>query len=157
LSPAQWTVFWSLPLSHISCNIWYRFLHHSIFSASLLHHIMPTIVSSSACRLGSHPNQTPEHLLISCPKMWKVWADILSHWIPSFSPSPDSVLSALSKVKLPPNGPFLPSSQVFGAVLQVGWRAYWAFIFDAIPFISVNVTTSTHKLLHTCIDQANIP
>ncbi|KAI9006264.1 hypothetical protein CLU79DRAFT_688212, partial [Phycomyces nitens] len=156
LTPAKWKLFWSLPLSHVARNIWYRFLHHSISSASLLHHIMPDIVPSASCRLCSHPDQTADHLLTSCPKIWKVWDDVLTQWLPSFSSSPRSVGSVILTVTPPPDGPLLPSSQIFGAILQVGWRAYWALVFDNVSFVPATVSASAHSFLHTCVDQISI-
>ncbi|KAI9004914.1 hypothetical protein CLU79DRAFT_801467 [Phycomyces nitens] len=109
---------------------------------------------SPRCCLCGHPTQTTDHLLAECPLVWRVWTLTLPRWLPQPPNSPSTLLRALYALDLPPSSPSIDSYHVLDGV---GWRAYWAFIFYAIPFISVNVTTSTHKHLHTCIDQANIP
>ncbi|KAL0080416.1 hypothetical protein J3Q64DRAFT_1607189, partial [Phycomyces blakesleeanus] len=74
LSPRQWNFFWSLTLSTLTCNIWFRLLHNSLSSASILHAIILSFVTFPECCLRGHSNQTPEHFLVECPLIWQVWS-----------------------------------------------------------------------------------
>ncbi|KAI9010833.1 hypothetical protein CLU79DRAFT_710239, partial [Phycomyces nitens] len=156
LSPSQWKFFWSLTLSTATRNIWYRILHNSLSSASVLHAISPDLVVSPECRLCGHPNQTTDHLLAECPLVWRVWTLTLPRWLPQPPNSPSTLLRALYALDLPPSSPFIDSYHVLDGVLAAVWKAYWRQVFDNIPFTPVHVSDSVDKTLHSLFSSSHL-
>ncbi|KAL0087484.1 hypothetical protein J3Q64DRAFT_1638624, partial [Phycomyces blakesleeanus] len=147
LSPRQWNLFWSLTLPTSTRNIWFWLLHNSLSSASILHAIIPSSVTSPKWRLCGHSNQTPEHFLVECPLIWQVWTMTMSRWIPQWPARPSTILRAFYALTLSPSPPHIDSYYVLDGVLATVWKAYWRKIFDNVPFVSANIVVSVNKLL----------
>ncbi|KAI8085621.1 hypothetical protein BDF21DRAFT_320680, partial [Thamnidium elegans] len=61
-----WLEFWSLPISHVVRNIWYRFLHRKIPYRKLLNRFMPASFPTNLCAICSLSPDSLDHFLFSC-------------------------------------------------------------------------------------------
>ncbi|KAI8635787.1 hypothetical protein BD408DRAFT_398294, partial [Parasitella parasitica] len=133
--PVNWFDFWLLPISHSCRNIWYRFLHQKIPHKSLLHRFVPAFFPTSACVLCSHPDDTLDHFLFSCPVKLSVWHTIQYRHLPFLSNPWTSfdLHLLLTTVRFSTD---FPSSAllVIAATLESIWISHWSFVFSDTPF-----------------------
>ncbi|CAO3655742.1 unnamed protein product [Mucor fragilis] len=133
--PVNWFEFWLLPISHPCRNIWYRFLHRKIPHKSLLHRFVPDVFPSPSCALCSHPTDSLDHFLFSCPTKLSVWQTI-QHRHLTFVSAPWTSLDLqliLTTLRFPSDFP-RSALLVIAATLESIWMSHWSLTFSDTPF-----------------------
>ncbi|KAI9313446.1 hypothetical protein BX666DRAFT_1864536, partial [Dichotomocladium elegans] len=103
LSAQGWRLFWSLPLSHGTRNIWFRTLHDTLPTSQRLHRISPSFMPSPACRICGCPEETSHHFWLKRPPpKYHTWK---SFWVPVYfgGPDPVTIYNMLLSVDFPTN------------------------------------------------------
>ncbi|CEP08875.1 hypothetical protein [Parasitella parasitica] len=131
----NWFDFWLLPITHSCRNIWYRFLHQKIPHKSLLHRFVPDFFPTPSCAICSHPTDTLDHFLFSCPIKLSVWQTIQHRHLPFLSTPWASfdLHLLLTTVRFPTEFP-RSALLVIAATLESIWISHWSFIFSDTPF-----------------------
>ncbi|ORX46050.1 hypothetical protein DM01DRAFT_1327950 [Hesseltinella vesiculosa] len=144
---------------HSSRTVLFRFLSGIPTTRSLLHHIVPPLVTSPKCSICRHHDESSVHLLFACPlKMW-VWR---LAWQKHFDTPFDSIQNVISSFTswtwppLRPGTPSLSAPLVLGTILAVIWSAHWHHVYDDIPFSAPNVLTSVNKSIQPLRDEPRL-
>ncbi|KAI9491831.1 hypothetical protein BDB00DRAFT_749041, partial [Zychaea mexicana] len=151
LTKAKWRRFWTARIIPAARTIWWRALHNKVSCRAALHHILPDRFDSPLCALGDLALDSVDHFLFACSLKWEVWSQVLEDCL-LVSVSLDTISKAIFSLDLPSwpirNSPLSEVQLIAGVLLGV-WRTHWSFIFSAVPFNSIVVSSSTHKLLLT--------
>ncbi|KAI8327524.1 hypothetical protein BC941DRAFT_364788 [Chlamydoabsidia padenii] len=99
LSTAHWKLIWSIPCNPQGRNLWYRLLLGKLYSNELLsrqsdHH-------RPSCQLCPEPNESLDHLIVSCPRKWEVWSSAFHHIMPTIKITPALLSCLLNQLDTP--------------------------------------------------------
>jgi hypothetical protein len=148
--PSLWPAFvnatkFVLPVHRV---LWWRILHHNLFTAVRLHHVNPGI--SELCL---HCEQVPEsigHLFWGCPdvtSLWSVSYSLLSSLLPGIFTSPPTLSHILCPFTLAPQEYVPVVASLHAATYWVIWRAHCSFVFDNTPYNLVSLRLSLLSLI----------
>ncbi|KAI8388679.1 uncharacterized protein BYT42DRAFT_491509, partial [Radiomyces spectabilis] len=151
-----WARFWSIPLTSVTRNLWYRILHSKLPSRTFLHRLLPTVHLTDQCPLCTISTDTPVHFLYQCPPkrvVWEsVWPDLLLLPV-----NETQILKALYQLDFPRDPPNCKSVVIIEAILHGIWSAHWAFIFYHTVFNPEEVINRIHKLISRRIAESQLP
>ncbi|ORX62866.1 hypothetical protein DM01DRAFT_322962 [Hesseltinella vesiculosa] len=145
----QWESFWRTSLPHFLRTVLFRFLPGKLTSRSILHRIVPTLVTSPKSSICRYHDESSVHLLFACPLK-------MQH----FAPPVDSIQNVISSFAswswplLRPVTPSLSAPLVFDTILAVIWSAHWHHVYDDIPFSAPNVLTSVNMSIQLLRDES---
>ena len=155
--PSLWPAFvyatkFILPTHKV---LWWRVLHHNLFTAVRLHHVNPGI--SVLCL---HCGQVPEsigHLFWGCPVITYLWTEsysLLSSLLPDIFISSPSLPFLLSPFTLTSQMYIPVVAAVHAATYWAIWRAHCSFVFDNTPYNLVSIRSSLLSLIKQNITSA---
>lgn len=158
LSSSNWNRFWKTKPNFKIKNIWFQLLHNKVNTTVNLFKFLPNLVSSPLCPLCSEELHHPEHMFVTCQRVWQIWKQSFQYLFPQDYKlhllAPNQVLTSLYSLCFPPlQLPILPTPFLFGSILEGIWRHYWRFIFDKTPFIPGQVVCTSIKLFDTYVNQ----
>lgn len=136
--------FWSCTMVPQGRTIFYRSISGCIPTKIIL--LKYGIVDSSLCSFCSQADDSIRHFLVDCPPKWRVWSQILDHFYPSGSLSPELLYGSLRYLHVP--GSVRETDKYFtilSTILWKLWTQYWSHGVDnRIPF---SFTTSSQSFV----------
>ncbi|KAG2203412.1 hypothetical protein INT47_010110 [Mucor saturninus] len=148
-----WTKFWKTSLHPTLRNIWYRLVHNKAPVKSFPHRVFPDIHSSPNCDICPNLPANTEHVFVTCPQRWSVWASILLifNQLQDLSkPEQQSIIiQGIFQLKYQGTITTLPHCnfiQLLGSTIHSIWLSLLNKIFRDITF---HVDTTTKRIQHT--------
>ncbi|CAO3588473.1 unnamed protein product [Absidia cylindrospora] len=77
MTTQEWKIFWRLPITHGSRNVWWRLLIDKLPTQENLRHIRDQDPNPGMCRICDLYIEDPHHMLISCPLKKSFWTAAL--------------------------------------------------------------------------------
>lgn len=136
-----WTKFWKTSLHPTSRNIWYRLIHNKAPVKSFLHRVFPDIHPSPSCNICPDILANTEHVFVTCPQRWSVWASILLLFNQlqdiSTAEQQSIIIQGVFELKFPGLINRLPHCnfrQLLGLTIHYIWLSHLNGISRDIPF-----------------------
>lgn len=156
---SAWSFFWSLSLTMIQRNVFYRFLNNCIPHRSLLHRIFPTVHLSPLCAVCSSVEDSVDHFLFRCPSKAAVWQGIIFEFLwPTVTI--DDIRHAILTFDFYnirySQQPLAPSYIIVIITLANIWKAHFRFIFNQQPFVTASILNHIRLDILQRIDEDQI-
>ncbi|KAI8329153.1 hypothetical protein BC941DRAFT_363075, partial [Chlamydoabsidia padenii] len=141
-----WKLFWHHQLQPQGRTLWYRLILGKLYSNETLSKFGD---QASSCNLCFSPNESIQHLFVSCPIKWDIWLRSFALILPSISITPSTMMSFLWNLDFPSDKNVATTVRLLCAcIIQAIWQHHWQYIICDTSF-NVNIALSTVISLFT--------